>query len=122
MKTTNEPYNLKLPWLDWVVSYTLMKKTLCTYLCKSCHIVFMRSSKKLVNEFTQNNQSLKQEKDRNYLGVVLTDNLSCKLDTERVKLSFFKQFYSLFCKFNYMNLNVLLHLFKTHAMCFYGIR
>jgi len=36
-------------------------------------------------------------------------------------MSFYKQFNSLSSKFSCMDQKVLLHLFKMHAMCFYGV-
>ena len=66
-----------------------------------------------------NNQPLRQVMDTTYLGVVLTDDLSCAKDVERAKLAFFKQFNSIYHKFSFVNKNVLLHIFQLHAMSFY---
>ena len=55
-----------------------------------------------------------------YLGAVLTDDLSCDKDFERAKLAFFKQFNSIYHKFSFFGRNVLLHLYRLHAMSFYG--
>ena len=54
------------------------------------------------------------------LQVVLTDDLSCAKDDERVKLAFFKCFNSIYHKFSFVDKNVLLHLSRLHAMSFYG--
>ena len=88
---------------------------------KSCHIVFKEKCKKAVSNLTLNNEPLKTVTECKYLGVVLADDLSCTKDVERAKMSFFKQFNSLYCKFSCMDQKVLLHLFKMHAMCFYGV-
>ena len=58
--------------------------------------------------------------DTTYLEVVLSDDLSCAKDVVRAKLAFFKQFNSLYHKFSFVDKNVLLHLFRLHAMSFYG--
>ena len=55
-----------------------------------------------------------------YSGVVLTDDLSCVKDIERAKLAYFKQFSSKYHKFRFVDKNILLHLFRLHAMSFYG--
>ena len=56
-----------------------------------------------------------------YLGVVLSDGLTCTRDVERAKVSFFNQFYSLYNKFYCMDQKLLIYLFKLHAMSFYGV-
>ena len=48
-------------------------------------------------------------------------DLTCTEDVERAKASVFKQFYSLYYIFNCMDQKVLLHLFKLHAMYFFGV-
>ena len=58
--------------------------------------------------------------DTTYLGVVVSDDLSCAKDVERAKLAFFKQFNSIYNKFSFVDKNVLLHIFQLHAMSFYG--
>ena len=55
-----------------------------------------------------------------YLGVVLTDDLSCAEDAERAKLSFFKQFNSIYHKVGFVDKNALLDLFRLHVMSFCG--
>ena len=87
---------------------------------KSCNIVFRHSNKKVLTSLTMNNQPLRQVMDTTYLGVVLSDDLSCAKDVERAKLAFFKQFNSIYHKFSFVDKNVLLHLFRLHAMSFYG--
>ena len=67
-----------------------------------------------------NNQPLRQVMETTYLGAVLTDDLSCANDVKRTKLAFFKQFNSIYHKFSFVDKNVLLHLFRLHAMSFYG--
>ena len=54
-----------------------------------------------------------------YLGVVLTDGLFCAKGVERAKMALFEQFKSIYHKFNFSDKNVVLHLFRLHAMSFY---
>ena len=49
------------------------------------------------------------------------ENMSCTSDVERSKRSFFKQNYLIYQKISYDGANILLHLFRIHAMPFYGI-
>ena len=58
--------------------------------------------------------------DTFYLGVVLTDDISCVKDVEGAELAFFKQFISIYHKFSFVDKNVMLHLFRLYAMSFYG--
>ena len=78
---------------------------------KSCNIVFRHSNKNVLTSLTMNNQPLRQVMDTTYLGVVLSDDLSCAKDVERAKLAFFKQFNSIYHKFSFVDKNVLLNLF-----------
>ena len=55
-----------------------------------------------------------------YIGVVLTEDLSCAKDVERAKLTFCKQFKSIYHTFSLVDKNVMLHHFRLHAMLFYG--
>ena len=66
-----------------------------------------------------NNQSLKHVMETTHLGVVLTNDLSCANDVERAKSAFFKQFNSVFYKFNFVHKNLLLHIFRLHALSLY---
>ena len=51
---------------------------------------------------------------------MFTDDLSCAKDVERAKLAFFKQFNSINHKFSFVDKIILLHIFRLHAMWFYG--
>ena len=53
-----------------------------------------------------------------YLGVVLTDDLSCTKDVERAKLAFFEQCNSITHKFSFFDKHVKLHVFRLDAMSF----
>ena len=88
---------------------------------KSCSHVFTHNNEKVPTSLTMNNQQLRQVMENTYLGVVLTDDLSCVRDVERAKLAFFKQFNSIYHKINFVDKNVLLHLFQLHTMSFYGV-
>ena len=50
----------------------------------------------------------------------MTDDFSCVKDVERAKLAFFKQFNSIYHNFRFVYKNVLLLLFRVHAMSVYG--
>ena len=47
---------------------------------------------KIVSDLKTENQILKTVTEREYLGVVLSDDLMCTKDVEEKKVSFFKQF------------------------------
>ena len=58
--------------------------------------------------------------ETNYLVVELTDVISCAKDVEAAKLVYFKQLNSIYHKFSFIDKNVLLHLFRLQAICFFG--
>ena len=99
----------------------LEKLSLKINVAKSCNIVFKHKSRKISTNLVLQGQSLKQVSECTYLGVVLMDNLACTSDMERSKRTFFKQHNSIYQKFSYVDTNVLLYLFRMHAMSFYGI-
>ena len=55
-----------------------------------------------------------------YLGVVLTDDILCAKNIERAKLLFPKELKFIYHIFRFVDKNVLLHLFRLHAMSFHG--
>ena len=67
-----------------------------------------------------NNQRLRKVMETTYLGVVLTDDLSCAKNVERAELAFFKQSNSIYHIFTFVDKNVLLHLILLHAVSLYG--
>ena len=69
---------------------------------------------------TMNNKPLRQIIENAYLGVVLTDDISCAKDIERANLAFFKQFNSIYNKFSFVDKNLLLQRFRLQAMSFHG--
>ena len=103
------------------LSGTIRSLSLKINIQKSCHIVFRHKKRKIDSDVKIDNQMLKTVTECKYLGVVLSDDLSCTKDVERAKACFFKQFYSLHNKFHCMDQKVLIHLFKLHAMSFYGV-
>ena len=50
------------------------------------------------------------------------DNLVCTSDMERSKHNFFMQHISSYQKFNYVDTNVILYIFRMNAMSFYGLK
>ena len=57
------------------------------------------------------NQVLKTGIESQYLGVVLSDELTYTKDVERAKTTFFKEFYSIYYNFYCLDQKVLIHLF-----------
>jgi len=88
---------------------------------KSCIIVFKHKIRRISTNLLLQGQPLKQVNECAYLGVVLIDNLACTSDMERSKRTLFKQHNSIYQKFRFVDTNVLLYLFRMHAMSFYGI-
>ena len=84
--------------------------------------VFRHNKKRVPTRFTLNSLPLRQVTECTYLGVVLSDDLSCTKDVERAKLAFFEQFNSLYQKFSFANKDVLIHLFKHLVMTISGRR
>ena len=82
----------------------------------SCNIVFRHSNKKVLTNLTMNNQPLWQVIESIYLGVALTDDVSCAKHVERAKFAFFKQFNTL-----YPNLVLLIlmycYIFSDYTQC-----
>ena len=73
---------------------------------KPYNIVFRHSNKKVFTSLTMNNQPPRLVMETSYLGVVLTDDLSCAKVVERAKLAFCKQFNSIYHKFVFFDRNV----------------
>ena len=55
-----------------------------------------------------------------YLGVVIKNTLCNSKDIERCEEVFYKQFYSFFRKFHFLDTHVLLFFFKTYCSSLYG--
>ena len=85
------------------------------------HVTLFSVIKKIVSEVKFGNQVLKTVTEFIYLGVVLSDDLSCTKDVERAKACLFKQFFSLHNKFHCMDQKGLIHVFELHDMSFYGV-
>ena len=47
-----------------------------------------------------------------YLGIVLTDNMSNTMDSDRVLNKFLRQYNSMYHRFNFASTEVIYHLFK----------
>ena len=88
---------------------------------KSGHIVFRYANIKIVSVVKIYNRILKTVAECKYSGAVLTDDLSFTKDVERVKVSFFKQYSSLYNKFSCTDQEILIYLFQLHPMSFYGV-
>ena len=87
---------------------------------KSCNIVFKYNNRDIKANLTLQGLPLRPAHDCTYLGVVLQDDMACTKDAERAVKAFFRQYNSLYHKFSFVDTDVLIHLFKLHAMSFYG--
>ena len=67
------------------LSHTIRSLLLKFNVQKSCHIVFRHKNRKKVFDVNTDNQILKTDTECKYLGVVLSDDLSCTKDVERAK-------------------------------------
>ena len=114
------PTTLAVQFLLNALTSKLYTLSLQVNMQKSCDIDFRHSNKKVLISLTMNNQPLRQVMETTHLGVVLTDDLSSAKDVVRAKLAFVKQFSSMYHKIRFVDKNELLHLFRLHAMSFYG--
>ena len=64
---------------------------------------------------------LKRVDTLKYLGLVFRHDLSNSTDIDRVMNSFLQQFNSVYRKFNFVDKEVLLHLFRSYTSSFYGM-
>ena len=98
------------------LSDTIRNLSLKINFQKLCHIVFRHKNKKIVSDVKINNQRPKTVTECKYLGVVLSDDLTCTKDVGRTKTGFFKQLYPFYSKFHCMDQKFLIDLFKLHAL------
>ena len=89
---------------------------------KSKYIVFKKNKKdatessvKLYDEIIERVSHCK------YLGIVLTDDMSNTMDSDRVLNKFLRQYNSMYHRFNFASREIIYHLFKTYSSSFYGI-
>ena len=76
--------------LLFVLTSKLSTLSLHVYVQKSYNIAFSHGDKKVLTSLTINTQPMRQVMETTYLGVVLTDDLSCVKNVERAKLTFFE--------------------------------
>ena len=90
---------------------------------KSCCMVFRSKNVRhcLNPTFKLKNEILNIVNSYKYLGIVIRSNLSNVEDIKKCNLSFTRQFFSMFRKFNFADTNVLKFLFYSHCMSFYGV-
>lgn len=67
-----------------------------------------------------NGALLKIANETKYLGVIMTSDLNNSKDKLRCANSFLKQFNSMYHKFSFVNRKMLVFLFQSHCMSFYG--
>ena len=91
------------------------KKTVC--------MIFAPYRKSQVSNFMFlfNDTVLPVVKQCKYLGVEITDTLCNESDILRSEKAFLTQFYCFIRKFNFCNNNILIYLFKSYCLSFYGI-
>ena len=88
---------------------------------KSSYIVFKRNRYSIDREVFISGTKLNRVSRCVYLGVTLTDNMSVSEDVERAMNTFLRQFNSIYYRFYRSKGQVLNHLFRSHAMTFYGM-
>ena len=101
----------------------LSKISLLINFKKSCYMLIKCKKYRkvqIVSKIFLNGCKLKQVDEYKYLGIIISSNNSVSSDISRVCSSFLKQFYSVYRKFCFTDFNVMLFLFKTHCLSFYG--
>ena len=88
---------------------------------KTYYIIFKWKRNIMVNSrMFMNGSEVKRVQSCNYLGVVFDENLSSDCDIERCLKSFYKQFNSMFYRFNFIDRDQLMFLFTSYCTSFYG--
>ena len=88
---------------------------------KSLYIIFKSRKNKFVdNSIILNNKVLVNVNDCKYLGILLCDTKNIDDDVNRCMYSFLKQFNAIFYKFNFLSVDALTFLIRTHCTSFYG--
>lgn len=89
-----------------------LKKTFC--------MVFNNTRSNGIPSYVLNTHKLTIVHEMKYLGYLICDDLSSKPDVIRVRKSFYNNFNSILRKFNTLDVVVLLSLFRTYCLSFYG--
>ena len=63
--------------------------------------------------FSLNNEKINNVDQHQYLGIVISKSLSNVPDIKRCETKFFRQFYSFYRKFSYLDPSILLFLFRS---------
>ena len=95
---------------------------IATLLIKSAYIIF-KANKRTIREpnLYIGQETLRTISEIKYLGVIISDQLTLKLDADRMLNSFLGQFNSFYFKFHFVSSEVLYFLFRTYCTSFYGI-
>ena len=101
--------------------FRLRELSLKVNVQKSSYIVFKRNCYSIDREVFISGTKLNRVSRCVYLGVTLTDNMSVSEDVERAMNTFLRQFNSIYYRFYRSKGQVLNHLFRSHAMTFYGM-
>ena len=88
---------------------------------KSSYIVFRRKGQAIDYDVFLKGRKLEQLPECVYLGINLSETMALNGDIERATTSFLRQFNGLYYKFYRSKGPVLNHLFRSHAMSFYGM-
>ena len=67
-----------------------------------------------------NNSLLTRVNEFKYLGVIMSSDMRNDKDILRCSTSFLKQFNSMYHRFNFLDSNMLIFLFQSQCMSFYG--
>jgi hypothetical protein len=67
-----------------------------------------------------NGTSLTFVDEYNYLGIIVNKNLCNDGDIEKCSKSFLRQFWSIYRRFSFADMNVIAFLFESHCTSFYG--
>ena len=105
--------------------FTSKIKELCLVINakKSLYIIFKCNRYRnynYSNTITIDDQELEQVNECKYLGVTLNSSLNLSPDIRRASTQFLSQFYGMFRKFSYSDINILTFLFQAYCTSFYG--
>lgn len=106
------------------INQSLTKLNLEINQSKTVCMKFAKSHKKFIDFnpiFEIGNHKLENVNKLKYLGYILTNDLSNEEDIKKCTTKFFSEFNCILRNFNYVDYNVLLKLFRSYCLCFYGL-
>lgn len=88
---------------------------------KSTCMIFNSKSTSVINQSCViDNLKIPIVKSHKFLGIILSDDMRNGEDLIRCEKTFLREFYSIYRKFHSSNVDVLISLFKSHCLTFYG--